>query len=297
MRRPVLAGVAAGCAVVALVVLVGTGLGWWTSASSSPPPALPLAVRTAVTPAAILFGDPVTAQVSVDLDPAAVAAGSVRVEPGFEPFVVAAPPTISRAWSGREETLRYTYALQCTTDACLPTKAATPIRLPPVVVTAEVGGRPTSLTQAWPAVAVASRLQQTKTASAGSDFAVAPLPPPTFAVAPTTLADVLVLLAVLLAAGSSVLLWRELGAALRRRERRDERTRLEAAVAYVRDAAGRREAGDRRKALELLAEALAEDGQPGLAESAQRLAWAEPPPTPAGTLELAEAAEGEPAHP
>jgi hypothetical protein len=250
-----------------------------------------------VTPAAILYGDQVTAQVSVDLDPAVVAAGSLRVEPGFEPFEAAAPPTVTRVGSGREETVSYTYALQCTTDVCLPTKPATPVRFPPVLVTAEVGGKPMSLTQAWPAVVVASRLQQTKTASASGDFAAGALPPPAFAVRPTTLADVLVLLAVLLAAGCFVLVWRELRVGLRRRERRDERTRLEAAVAFVRDAARRREAGDRRKALELLAEALAEDGQPGLAESAQHLAWAEPPPTPERTLELAEAAEGEATHP
>ncbi len=51
------------------------------------------------------------------------------------------------------------------------------------------------------------------------------------------------------------------------------------------------DAADRRKALELLAEALADEGNPGLAEAAERLAWAEPPPSAEGALELADAAE------
>jgi len=63
---------------------------------------------------------------------------------------------------------------------------------------------------------------------------------------------------------------------------------LDLALAYARDAAGRPDPRDRRKALELLAEAVAAGDEPALARAAADTAWSEPPPTPAGTVELAD---------
>jgi hypothetical protein len=59
------------------------------------------------------------------------------------------------------------------------------------------------------------------------------------------------------------------------------------ALTYVRESADRPDA-DRRKALELLAETLANEGETALAGSAVAAAWAEDPPTPAATLALAD---------
>jgi hypothetical protein len=60
---------------------------------------------------------------------------------------------------------------------------------------------------------------------------------------------------------------------------------------YAREAAGRESPADRRKALGLLAETLADEGEPELAASAEDVAWAETPPSPADTLSVVEEVE------
>jgi hypothetical protein len=68
-------------------------------------------------------------------------------------------------------------------------------------------------------------------------------------------------------------------------------TPLEAALAYTRDAAGRPDPADRRKALELLATTLEDEGAPALAGSAEDAAWSEEPPSPDRARELADEVE------
>jgi hypothetical protein len=68
-------------------------------------------------------------------------------------------------------------------------------------------------------------------------------------------------------------------------------TPLEAALLYLRQAAGRPDPADRRKALELLATVLEDDGVPALAGTAGDVAWAEEPPSPARVVELADEVE------
>jgi hypothetical protein len=281
----------AGAVVVA--ALLATGLGWWNAGQPRPALAHPLGVRTRLVPGAAFFGDPVVAQVAVDLDSSVVAPGSVRVEPSFAPYLESGPPLVERSTVGRQETIVYSYTLQCVSDGCLPVGARRVVRLPAVVVTARAGGRQLTVTAALPAASVASRLGPSSLASAAPQFLHASaLPPPSYAVTPTVLALTLTVVAGLLGAGAAALLGLELAAlARRRRAALEQPTLLVSALAFVRDAAGRPDAADRRKALELLAEALAGQGSPTLADTAERVAWAEPPPSAQRTLELADQVE------
>jgi hypothetical protein len=282
-------------AAVILVALIGTGLGWWSSEGSQSAPSSAIVVRTGLAPSAIFFGDPIVAHVDVDLDTAAVSARTLRVEPSFEPFVESGAPTVARLHKGRLETVRYTYTIQCVTDGCLPTAGPRVLRFRPVIVTAAAGSQRLSVSRTWPAALVASRLRRANTAGGAPHFHVnAALPAPTFGSLQAALADIILVLGAIVAVGAFVLLGMELRAHVARRDRRARPTRLEAAVAAVRDAARRKDPGDRRKALEFLAETLEREGRPGLAESAGHLAWAEPPPTPERALELADAAETTP---
>src|SRR5438093_12973708 len=101
--RQVIALAVAGGALV-LVLIVGTGVGWWNSQPSRDAPAKRLIVRTALDPRPAFFGDLVTAQVAVQIDGGGVDAKSVRVVASFLPFVPSRRPTVDRARVGRNET-------------------------------------------------------------------------------------------------------------------------------------------------------------------------------------------------
>jgi hypothetical protein len=281
----------AGVFVVA--ALVATALGWWNAERPSPEPARPLVVGTRLVPSAAFFGDPVVAQVSVGLDTRVVAPGSVRVEPSFAPYVESAPPVVGQSQVGRLETIVYSYTIQCVSDGCLPIGDRRLVRLPPVVVTARAGGRQLTVTAAMPVASVATRLAAAALRSATPHFLnSSTLPPPSYGASPTALALTLTVAAALLGVGAMALLGVEFAAlARRRRAALEQPTPLRSALAFVRDAARRPDAADRRKALELLAETLAGEGNPTLADTAERVAWAEPPPSAERALELADQVE------
>jgi hypothetical protein len=290
VNRRLLAGAAGGAAVVAL--LVGTSLGWWNRSASEGRLRVPLAVSTSLAPTAGFFGDPVVARVSVSLDATAVSASTVTVQPDFSPYVQSGPPTVARSRSGSDETVVTTYSLQCDTDGCLPRSGPITLTFPPVAVTALSGTRRLKATGSWPAVVVSSRLQAADLRAAKPPFRhPAAAPPPVFGVDPGALADGLAAAAGLLAAVALVMLGLEIVRLTERRRAAFRLSRLEAALGLVREAAGRDDPADRRKALELLAETLAVEGRPSLAESAAGAAWAEVAPSPDRALELAHEVE------
>jgi len=291
--RRLIALIAAAAALV-VVLVVGTGLGWW-SGQSGPAPAKPIAVRTFLEPTPAFFGDAVVAQIDVQIDPARVGAKSVRVVPAFDPLVVAGAPEVSRIHAGGREVLRYRYTIECLTEDCLPSrKQPFAVKLKPFVVTATAGGRRVQVNATWPKTSVLTRLQQGDIGTATPNFRrPETMPPPSYAVSPNLAADLLTAAAALLALVAVALVGREAARLLERRRRRGvvELTPLEEALAYTRDAAGRPEA-DRRKALELLARTLEDEGAPGLADTAGDVAWAEEPPSPDRAIELADEVEG-----
>jgi hypothetical protein len=107
------------------------------------------------------------------------------------------------------------------------------------------------------------------------------------------LADALTTAAALLAAAAMLVLSRGLLRSLRRRRAAPPRTPLEIAIAYVRQAARRPVAADRRKALGYLAEILDESGDASRAASTDAIAWSEETPQAERALALADEVESE----
>ncbi len=287
-------GLAGLLGAIVLVVLLGTGLGWWDTTASQGAPSAPLAVSTSLSPASSLFGDPVQARVVVGLDTRSVSGSTLTVEPDFAPYVVAGPPAIRRSRTGSDETVAYTYSLQCETNGCLPTSGPLAIHFQPVAVAVAAGAKQIKATGRWPDLVVSSRLQHSDLVASSPPFRhPATAPPVAYRIDPGALADGLTVAAVLFGLVALLLLVRELSALADRRRRSARQSPLESALALVRQAAGREDPADRRKALELLAEALTLAGRPALAGSAGDVAWAEAEPSPARALELADEAESD----
>jgi hypothetical protein len=287
--------IAAGVGAVAvLVVVAGLALGWWNNAPSGGQAAGQLVVSTSLAPRPIFFGDPLTAQIDIDVNRAAVRTDSVKlVAPSFAPYIETKAPEVSRHEAGPDEVIEYRYSLQCVDDPCLPLKGPNTIRFPAVTVTATAGSQQLKQSATWPLAIATSRLQPTDISSSIAHFRHPnTLPAPVYSIAPGALEDGLTIAAILLAVAALALLGRELLGVLARRRlgALAKLTPLEAALLYLRQAAGRPDPADRRKALELLATVLDADGVSALAGTAGDVAWAEEPPTPARVVELADEA-------
>ena len=290
--RGLVTAVAAVGALLALLI-VGTGLGWLNAGqSAAAPPASPLAVKVSLSPHPAFFGDVLAAEIDVLIDPTLVSATSIRVTPSFAPYVETAPPAVSRSSDGRRAILSYRYSLQCVSDTCLPLGKPFDLKLRPVTVTAQEGAQRLQATALWPASFIASRLSARDIATTHFRRGTS-MPPASYAVSPGGLANALTVAAALLAIAALGLIGFEL---IRLVERRQARARaaltpLAAALAYTREAAGRRDPADRRKALGLLAKTLDGAGATDLAGSAGDVAWSEEPPTPDRALALADEVE------
>jgi hypothetical protein len=285
-----------GAAVIGLVVivlLVVTGLGLLGGGSSVTGGTRPFAVHTTLTPTATFFGDPVVADVAVEVDKRDVSPGSVSVAPGFAPYAQSGPPAVQRNTAGDEETIHYRYTLQCVGDGCLPVgPRAKVVQFPAVLVTATSAGKTLKMSAPWPSLPVSTRLSSADLASSSPKFRTASVPPPArFGVSPVV-ANLLTAAGALLGLAALALVGLELAALLARRRRLAlaRLSPLELALAYAREAAGRPDPADRRKALGLLARAL-EGSDSELADTAGDVAWSEPAPTPERTLELADEAQ------
>jgi hypothetical protein len=230
-------------------------------------------------PAAVLFGDPVTADIEVDYDPHAVEPSSIRVQPSFVPYVASLAPVVQHLHAGA---VRFRYSLLCVTDGCLPTKGSRMLQLHAVTVTGLAGTRRLTATARWPVLRISSRLTAADLKNRDRFRHPTSPPPPEYRVAPGAFAGGLIAAAALCALLAAALVGRELA---QRSGRARPLTPLELAIAYVRDSTGRAD-HDRRRALELLAEAV--EGE--LATAAAETAWSKPPPTPAGATELADRA-------
>ena len=175
--------------------------------------------------------------------------------PSFVPFAI-------RSHQGS------TYVLQCLDPVCVPGPAARRIRLGSA--TAVIVPRTTIAQVAHPL-----RSFQRQTA----------LPPPSYRVRPGLLRVLLFALAAVLAAAAVLLAY----PAVRRLipEPVDDRTPLQRALDLVRSSLGRG-GEDRRRALDVLGRALADDER---ARDALTLAWSKPEPEPKRVTELVEAVE------
>jgi hypothetical protein len=277
--------------VVAALLVGVVGRGWWRGTGGSDAPATPLA-GTRVEPATALFGDVLTARVSLLLDPDRVDPRTLRVDASFRPYRVIAARRQAHDGGGRAERVDYTFRLSCLTMACLGAMErelrggrvrVTPIRFTPAhVVARTTDGRPVDLRVRWSRVVVRSRLTPAEIAAGEVRRPPVRPPPVTYSISPHVLGGLLLGLAALLILTGVYLVATGLVSDARlagRLRRRRQLTPLERALALVRDAAENGDAEAGRKALERLAAELRRSGDVDRAAAAGRIAWSEERPS------------------
>lgn len=237
--------------------------------------AAPLTVHARFDDATIQFGDVIRAHVTVLADPS-VRRSSIEVAEDLAPLTITSAAQTARSGA----VLEVTRTAMCETAACV---SKTPPRPAAVVVTATLrSGKPVRATAQWPALQVRGRVTAADLAQGRPPFRTSVgTPSVTYAVAPRTLAWLLVAAAILLGAGAVTLAV----TTLRRRRRTravPEGDALARALRLAREAESRLPP-DRRRAAGLLARLLRERGE-RLAGAASDLAWAPPQPE-AGALE------------
>jgi hypothetical protein len=84
----------------------------------------PLHATASITPPVQIFGNPVTARVSVIADTTRVDAKRLRVRVKFTPFVLAAKPREIQTGSGRYVRTTWIFKLRCLSLACIPSSLA-----------------------------------------------------------------------------------------------------------------------------------------------------------------------------
>ena len=271
-------------ALAAVVLLVGVAGGWWQGSGRAPRPSRPLVASASLWPRALEFGDPLVARLELLVDPAAVDAASVRVEPRFAPYRVRATTAKARS-AGRAELVSRSFALECLTPACVPERQQVERRFLPVVVSYRtVAGRAARMEIDWPSVRLSSHLSDADRAAPAARLRVdAPLPPVSYRLEPGALRAGLAA-----GAGALAVLAAVLAALGLRRPRgavpapEPELEPLARALLLVRASAANGFPAERRKALGRLARELGASGRSDLAHAAARLAWsAESPSTDA----------------
>jgi hypothetical protein len=252
----------------------------------------PLAVETSVSPPWPSFADTITAEVAVVVDRGKVDPRSVRVEASFGHWHQEGDARASSGDAGPLTIRTWRFTLTCLDPVCLPGREPLLVQLPPAAVTARtLGGAPLTGRGAWPEFSVTGRIPPASAPKTPFQLQTA-LPAATYRVSPTWLALALDALAALAALAGIALAAFEI--ARRQRAQRapvDNRSPLARALAYVREAQGRRTA-DRRRAAGLLARTLGRDSG-GLDAVASRVAWSAEAPSPATLEELARSVEAE----
>ena len=257
-----------------------------------------------ITPRIVLFGDTIEARIDVVADPARVDPGSVRVAAAFSPWEIVEAPMRARTATDTMSRLRTTYVLRCLSVLCLSPGQSTQTVFPPARMTYTTTRRAGHAAEArrarinWAVMTVFSRYSTSS--FEGRQGLVTPWHADllTFPVLSVRLPFGL-LLAVLV--GSGVLLLVASGAlAYAAWPRRvvapppepeepppPPLTPLEQALVLLEDAARSNGAEERRRSLELVAEALEEWGDTELARAARDLAWSESNPAVEQTSNLA----------
>jgi hypothetical protein len=296
VRRPALLA-ALGLVVAGAVVLaLGVAEGWWSGGANARP-AQAISAQASISPGAVHFGDPVTAQAVVAVDPRRVDPASVRLAPQFLSYRAASSSrSVHRV--GGTATIAWSFALECLGAGCAPGRPQLVLAFPNAVLRYRTAaGAARRLPLSWPTITVASRLDDEDRAAPAAHLRADAAPPPvSYDVAPGPLVDGLV-------AGSALLVLAAAGLlslALRRRrpaagpETAAVSSPIEDALRLVREtAANGHDPGLRRLALQRLVRELRTAGEPALADDASRLAWSDGPPSPAGANEIADRVERE----
>jgi hypothetical protein len=215
----------------------------------------------------------------------------------MEPYVRAGRVRLRRSAHGNVERLDYTLRLVCLRGDCTLSTPSSPrgnaptqrtFTVPPALVAYRLKGarKPASLTAEWPALTVATRIGSARPNDFAftTDFAV---PKPSYATNPGLLVVVLILLGLALVLVPAALALRGIPSRLLRGVRGPVLTPVERALLLL-DWATRRDASDRRRALERVALELGREGQGCLAEQPRVVAWSRPDPDPDLATAIAE---------
>jgi hypothetical protein len=264
-------------------------------------PGPPVDVKTTLTPQILLFGDTLTARVDAVVDKRRVDPDSVRVEMDFTPWELVGPVQRVRKDGGSTSLVRTTFVLRCLTGPCVPPRDTAPLDFDPVIVRYGKNGR---FDVPWPRLVVHSRIPDRGApvsvagggARGGPQFPwtaeLVTLPAVSYRIGPGMLFPLLLALAAVLAVVGGVLAYR----AVPPRRRAPEPLPppppepalppLEQALALLEQPPAENGTADRRRALELVADAL-EGRDSKLALAARRLAWSEGTPPVETTSGLA----------
>jgi hypothetical protein len=278
---------------VKLVALAAVALALAPAASA----AAPVQVAGSLAPDAVLFADPVTANVAVTVDTRRVDPGSVRLHAAFAPYATGpATRTVQRAGSLAE--IRLAIPLRCWTAACLVRGKHEPLALPAASVSYRLRtGASRSVAVAWPPLMRYSRLQPSELKAdprkaPGWRGDVTVPPPVSYDTSPGLLHGLFLGGGIALLVAAALLVATLLpGLPRLRRRRGPQLSPLEQAL-IVLETAWARGAAEQRKALELLAAELETHGEPPLAGRARELAWSERLPAPKTAEGLAASVRG-----
>lgn len=256
------------------------------AARAAGPP--PISADAVFTPAVHAFGDPVTARLTVGVDPTRIDPASVTVKPSFAPYAAGKPTLLRRDGGPHLVVLVFSYPLRCLTAACVPRAPERSVTPGPTTIRWRYRhGGSTYAEVAWPQLTVASRLTPRDLALPQLTATVPP-PAPSYSLPPGPLGLALLALGSLLAAaGLGTLAY-----LVRPRARAVAIAPIQAALALVeRAAAG--EVVERRRALYRLALALEEARLEPESWAARKLAWAPAAPDPEGMRQLAYVIRGQ----
>jgi len=262
---------------------------------------VPLKAYATLSPPVNLFGDPITAHVSVVADTKWVDPKRLRVTTDFRPFVPVSQPQVVRVGHGRFEQITWTWTLSCLTAKCVPSSQPTDILRTFRIRPAEIdyltlgGSRAYGLRAYFPAVRTLSHLSAGVVQELAQNHALAwrytlaPVAAPRYRVSPTLLYRLALGLGIALAVAAALLAGRW-ALALRALRGSAERrgTPLERALDLLVWARARGDDTLERKALERVADELRPDVVE-LSETARALAWSRERP---GDDDLAAISEG-----
>jgi hypothetical protein len=223
-----------------------------------------------------MFGEQVTATLEAVFDPRRVRAGSVRVEPGFNPYEVVRE-TRTESAAGDLTRVRFEYVLQCLRPGCTPSRDKRQFDFPLTsIFYTLVGVGQSQETLQWPPFQVVSRLGAFDLDQPRWRAETRRVPDATFRASPLAIA-------VGLFAGAALLVGAAVALVAVARPRRAaeaeevaevrERTPLDRALELVEAHSRNGTSPEGRKALERLARELKQVGHEALAGKARRLAW------------------------
>jgi hypothetical protein len=260
--------------VAATALLLAAGS--FASAAS----AAPIVVRATFDTATVQFGDAIGAHVVVVLDTTRVRESSLHLVDDAAPLTPVSTPETSRTPEGDTITIAVSRTFSCLSSPCVAARGDASPALPRVTATVQArDGTTLHATAAWPALNVSGRVTSADLARARPPFRASTVPPPpTYRIAPGTLAWLLDGLALALALGAAGLAASHGRRLARRRRGTPQTDELERALRLAREAESR-PPPDRRRALGLLARVLRARARP-LSGTASDLAWARPEPEP-----------------